>query len=195
MNKKLLITIAVIGIIVVASYTLLRDTPQNLSATETQGAEIDYASDVIGTRVGTTTTGQLFHGDHSVASTTAIVRAGGAEKALFTLKATAASSTPTGSVNLSFLGSNDWDCATSTSAEGTDGANDVSIHDINWYDIGDHIAELAGSQSITGTSTLVWSAVNAGQATDITLVNLNYQCIKVEVSASSTSLLIQSRLR
>ena len=159
-------------------------------AQKTEGAILAGPVDLIGSRVGTTTTGVYFS-SFNVASTSAITRINGADEVMFTLLATKASTTPGGSVRLSFLGSNDYDCDTATT---TTIYNKVIMSDINWYDIGG----LAGSQTVpTGTSTLVWVPSAAGQAETITLENekLNFTCIKAVVSASSTELYMTSKTK
>ncbi len=159
---------------------------------QTQGAILAGPVDLIGSRVGTTTTGVYFS-SFAVASTSAITRINGADEVMFTLLATKASTTPGGSVRLSFSGSNDYDCDTATT---TTIYNKVIMSNINWYDIGSRVVGLAGSQTVpTGTSTLVWVPSAAGQAETITLEKLNFTCVKAVVSASSTELYMTSKTK
>lgn len=187
-----LVGIVAIGVLIVAFFINGKsDATGNLGE-----ANIKYPSDVVGTKVGTTTAGVYFAGPHSVASTSYIIRSGSADKAIFTARAVNASTTLGASVQFSVYGSNDWSCTTATTTRNVnDTTNEqVLMTEVFWYDIGSHISELAGSQtSSTGTSTLLWTPTDGGYGTDFTLTNLNYQCIKLEVSASSTELLIQVR--
>jgi len=180
----IIVALAVIGFLV------FKDTNGQLGADPSAGAEIDYASDVVGTRVGTTTAGVYFA---SRATSTYRIRTGAAEQLNLTMSAIKASTTPGSWVNLSLLGSNDWDCATASTTGGQ--MNPILTTDINWYDIGHHVAELAGSQTIpTATSTLTWTS-GAGQSREITLKDLNYECVAVQISSSSTEVFMQARLK
>lgn len=199
MNKKLIIVIVAAALLGLGFWFFSLEKDQqgdSFSADTSEGPEIDYASDVVGTRVGTTTTGVVFPGAHTTASTSYKIRAGGASEAVFTMLATAASNTPASGyengVYLSLLGSNDWDCATASTTGGS--LNPVIDTDINWYDIGAHVRNFAGTQSFTGTSTLMWNP-QAGQGIGFSLEGLNYQCLNLQVSASSTALLIQTRFK
>lgn len=156
--------------------------------------------DIVGTRVGTTTTGvQFLPSILSTATSTHYASSTGSiTSAQITLKAVAASSTAVGpKVYLSIFGSNDFNCRTSTtsaSANQFEGQLTVVMNDINWYDIGPHFSGLENSSGTlsTGTSTIDWTPL-AGQSLDIELTNLDYQCLKFEVRASSTQLFIQGK--
>lgn len=187
--NKILTAIVIVGIIVVGVLYFSHEEEPNTGAEASAGPEIDYASDVIGSRTGTSTAGTYF--SDGTSTTTARVRTSGASLANFTVLPTSASSTGA-LATFTFFGSNDFDCATASTTGGTQ--NPILTTDINWYDIGDHVAELAGSQSLTGTSTIAMTPYT-GLGTDITLTNLNYECIKVEAAASSTIMLMQVRLK
>lgn len=187
--KKILLAIAIVGIIVAGIIYFTQR--QALGTDPSAGAEIDYASDVIGTRVGTTTTGVTFW--ENSATSTYRVRTSGASTAIFTVFATAASTTAEGPLaTFNFFGSNDWDCATASTTGGS--LNPILTTDINWYDIGYNVAELAGSQTLSGTSTIAWTPTGL-QGKTITLPNLNYECIRVQTAASGTVMLMQVRLK
>lgn len=189
MKKILIGGLAVVAIIAVTAFFITRDKEEVVGATPSAGAEIDYASDVIGSRTGTTTIGAYFATE--TASTTYRVRTGGASQAVFTVLVTHASTTAHASFN--FYGSNDWDCATASSTGGN--LNPILTSDINWYDIGTHLNNLAGSATLsTATSTISWTPT-AGASNDIVLTNLNYECIKVDASALASILLMQVRLK
>lgn len=152
-------------------------------------------TNVIGTRVGTTTTGVWIANFTSTTSAVTKITSM-ADMAVFTLKITKASTTAGSNpgVRLTFLGSYDSQCDT-TATSTTDAAYHRAkplVEDINWFDIGSHAAELAGTQTIyAATSTFSLITPKTGHGQDITLVNLNYECIKTEVAASSTELMIQ----
>lgn len=186
MNKKYVF--AIIGIFLIGGLIWF-SWPK---AQKTEGAILAGPTNLIGSRVGTTTTGAYFK-SFDTASTSAITRINGADEVMFTLLAVSASSTPGGSVHLSFLGSNDYDCDTATT---TTIYNKVIMSDINWYDIGSRVVGLAGSQTVsTGTSTLVWVPNESKQAETITLEKLNFTCVKAVVSASSTILYMTSKTK
>lgn len=188
MKKVYIIGLAVI-VVAVGAFFIRGDKEVEVSADPSAGAEIDYASDVIGSRVGTTTASTYFF--NSAASSTYKVGVSGASQATFTVLPTIASTTGA-LATFAFYGSNDWDCITASTTGGTQ--NPILTSDINWYDIGNHVAELAGTQAITGTSTVSILSIAQGLGTDIVLSNLNYQCIKVEAHGSSTYMLMQVRL-
>ncbi len=153
-------------------------------------------TDIIGTRIATSTTGVQFwptNIGNKGTSTYYATSTGTIDTAIFTLKAVAASSTAVGSkMFFSFYGSNDYDCNTATTSTIY---NKVVRNDINWYDIGTHIKDLAGSQTLgTGTSTLVWSPT-PGEGKDYTFLNLDYQCFKVEASGSSTQVYMAGKFK
>lgn len=186
MKKVLIIGIA-LAVLIAGVLYFTRD--DGLGAESSAGPEIDYASDVIGTRVGTTTAGVYFL--NTAASSTYRVGVGGADEATFTVLPTIASST--GAIaHFTFWGSNDFDCTTSSTTGGS--LNPILTTDINWYDIGDHVDNLAGTQSLSATSTVAMT-IYQGLGKDIVLSNLNYQCIKISAHASSTYLLMQARLK
>lgn len=149
-----------------------------------------YASDLIGTKSGTTTTGVAF-----AASTTReyVIKTGGLiNSASFTFKPTATPG-PTGLVNLQFYASNDDYCDTATTTSSLDS---VIMSEINWFDIGTHIVNLAGSQTLNdATSTVVWAPTGTAHGKEVTLNNLNYECLKVGVTASSTTLWAQVKTK
>ena len=191
--NKLLLAIVVVAVIVggVLWYSYEPTTEPNIGTEASAGPEIKSASDVIGTRVGTTTTGVTF--ENFSATSTYMVRTSGAGTAIFTVYATEASSTAQGpAAAFNFFGSNDWDCATASTTGGA--LNPILTTDINWYDIGYNVAELAGSQTLGASSTIAWTPVGE-QGKTITLTNLNYECIRVQAAASGTVMFMQARLK
>jgi len=149
-------------------------------------------TDIVGTKIGTTTTGVNFAVNagvegYSATSTYVATTTALTDVLIFTVKALAASSTA--GVHFSILGSNDYKCDTATTTTIYDV---ITMKQINWFDIGSHVAGLAGSQTIsTGTSTIVWENPAVAQGKDIVLTNVNYNCVALQVSGSSTVLWIQ----
>lgn len=197
MNKKTVITILVLLFLFLGGYLLHSkkvDTQEDSDSSRNIGAVLKYSTDIIGTKTGTSTpTGGGFYGNYTASTTDIIKIANSIDLATFSLLVLDASSTPTSNIYMSFYGSNDFNCDTSTTTRNTnDTTNEqVLVSEIDWYDIGDHVAELAGTQSLAvGTSTL--SVIGtAGHAKDIILRDLDYDCLKTEVNASSTQLYIQ----
>ena len=155
-----------------------------------QGDVISGNTDVVGTRVGTSTQGVYSVGAY--ATTSYITKISNlVDLATYTIKIQEASTTP--GLFVSFWGSNDFDCNTATTS--TILKSQVLMKDINWYDIGLHITELAGSQTIPAGTTTLNLIGSSAIGKDITLVNLNYGCLKIDLSASSTRTLIQLKTK
>ncbi len=191
MNKKILLVIC--GILLISGLVWFWPKEKVVEGM----IWVSGTTDVIGSRVGTSTTPGDFY-TFKAASTTAITKiTGSADTAIYTLKAVEASTT-IAVVSLQFFGSNDYDCDTSTTTPNANafaGQKTVFMKDINWYDIGTHVAELAGSKTLpASTSTIQWTPQNK-MTSDITLTNLNYECLKVELNASSTRLLMQVKTK
>lgn len=139
------------------------------------------AIDVLGTRVGTTTTGGGFYGTPSAnGTTTSILRIGGqSDVANLTFKITGASSTPNGLLTWAIFGSNDASCQTATTT--TSLADTVVRKDINWFTTGN-----AGQ--ITATAAVATGTVS-------TISNLTWDCLKVETNGSSSEAWVQIRVK
>ena len=156
---------------------------------EIQAGFSEPARDIIGTKVGTSTTGVAFYTDSWASSTKAILIGGNVDSALFSIKTTAASSTPSGRVSWHIYGSNDLGCDTATSSTIY---NVITTSQINWYD-------LAFSSLFNGTSTITnmsyYPIGNYATGTSVMLVNLNWQCLKFDVSGSSTVVSVQMKTK
>jgi hypothetical protein len=164
---------------------------------------INTAGDVFGTKTGTTTVGANFRvtgsGGQS-ATTTYVTRLGNAFKeAIYTIKIKKASS----SANMMFevQGSNDFGCATTTASTPIDTDYSVDMptpDDINWFSAGDHFKNKVHATSFgnaSSTSFLVWSNPQVGVGNEIILTDLNYECLKLNVSGSSTNAWAQIKIR
>lgn len=215
--KKLLFTIALIGLVAlpvnaaVQKATLI--SPSGVKVVVTVGAQAQQyfaagytllgsakpliigssmpntAVDLIGTRVGTSTTGVAFTSTSTITSYTKFVGSD-VDEAILSITPTAASSA---TVLLNVFGSNDSQCDTATTTS-TTLANKV---DINWYDLNTNILNLAGSNSaiVAATSTITWSPTGAKQGKQLVLTNLNNQCLRFDVAATSTTLYAQLKTK
>jgi len=172
-------------------FTLEELEEQNIQNAESQiiGGQAGNIVDVVGSRIGTTTTAVNFA--TNVASTTYPILIGREYDSVdFNIFVKEASTTP--NMFFSVLASNDFDCNTSTTT--TSMANTVVKGDINWFDIGSHILNLAGSKTLnSGTSTISWIPLSAGTGTILSLTDLNVNCLALEVNASGTSAWIQAQ--
>lgn len=172
----------VIGILLGVSYFKDRTAFAGLSSA---------ARDLVGTRVGTTTTPVLFY-TPSATTTYPILIGGDIDTAVISLIATAST---TGSLmNLAILGSQDSQCDTATTT--TSLPNTIVTGDINWFDVSSNIKDLAGSTSLTGTTTVISvSSTAASYGKEIVLTDLNVRCLALQVNASSTNLYSQIRIK
>lgn len=187
--KKIIIGLVIIAIAFLGYYFFKSDTAaENLGAVIPTGMPID----VIGTRVGTTTTGVGFYGLFA-ATTSVISRIDSyTDTVTFTIDAVSASSS--GAAHFSILGSNDLQCDTASTSAGT--MNTVVTTDIRWFDLGTNLLNLAGTATLTtGTSTYAWTGITSGDRKQIVLTDVNTSCLKFEANASSTILQVQMLTR
>ncbi len=159
------------------------------------------AVDLIGTKVGTTTTGVTWYRWSNGTTTYPFNINSDVDEVSLTFKALVATSTP--AVSLTFLASNDESCATSS----TYTAYGTSTPDIHWFDIGSHLKGTTFTQanpiSVTqATTTFSWvptlslgtfNSYSSGK--EFTLTELNYRCIAVQVNATSTTLWAQYKTK
>ena len=139
--------------------------------------------DIIGTNVGTTTTGVYF-ADTAASSSYPFIISTEVDTATLYLQATNASSTGA-EFTFSIFGSNDYDCDTASTTAGT--LNNVIVSDIDWYDMGSLNLNTDGSLAISSaTTTYAWHSQLTSPKKTITLTNLNTRCLKLEVHGSST---------
>lgn len=158
---------------------------------------IPYAQDVIGTKSGTTTTfvgfGVTGNNNHT-ATTSYVTKTGGEiDEAIYTFQAKASSSA---TVAFALFGSNDDYCNTATTSTVLD---KVTTGDIFWVNLAEHYrGKVHGTSISTATSSLAWntSGYNAGKAgTEIVLTDLGFECLRLDVSGSSTELRAQIKTK
>lgn len=191
---KYKIGIAVVLAIVVgiASYVgYITKTDQALGLADSSFAK--YATDVIGTKSATTTTGVNFRvtstGGQSATSSYVSRIGENTNEAIYTIMATAVSSTANAVFEIQ--GSNDDYCDTSTSTTIYD---IVTTDQINWFSAGDHLkgrSQGTALSSASSTAAVVWTNPKQGEGQEIILENLNYECLRLNVSGSSTVLWAQ----
>lgn len=179
-----LIMVVAIGVIVYQG-----DVKQSVK--EVLGGQAGTIIELVGSRVGTTTTAVAFT-DNSATSTYPLEIGREYDTVDFSIKTTAYGAGGDNNAKFSVLGSNDFDCDTASTS--TSFISTVLTSDINWFDISSHIANLAGSKTLNaGTSTIAWYPTAIEQGTVLTLENLNTRCLALQVSASGTSLFIQAQ--
>lgn len=158
---------------------------------------IPYAQDVIGTKVGTTTTFVSFGvaGDDGHAATTSYVTkiGGNINEAIYSFEARGSS---TASVAMAFYGSNDDYCDTATSSTILDR---VVTGDIFWVNLDEHFRNKVHGTSISSaTTSLAWDTSNysAGKAgKEVVLTDLGFECLRLDISGSSTELRAQIKVK
>jgi len=192
-----------ITMILVASIVVivLLKKPDNGNLGLATSSFIINATDVIGTKTGTTTAGVGFSitgsGGQS-ATTTYVVKTGaGVDQALATFKVKNASSSA--NIHISGLFSNDDYCKAAVATSTTDALyTDIPLlGDINWFDAAPLLDGHSSSQEFTvGTSTLVWDTSGlAGSGRSLLITNLGAECLALQVSGSSTVLWTQIRTK
>lgn len=146
---------------------------------------INYAGDVVGTHVGTSTIGVDFE---TTATSSYISRIGRAKTlANYMITAVSASAT-TNNLNFTVQGSNDYGC--DTVAGSASSTTDVVQSNINWTSAGDHLVGSTGATALTNVSStkmITVTNVSTSWGGEILLTNLNYECLKLGVSGASTT--------
>lgn len=145
-------------------------------------------NDLIGTRVGTTTTGIPF-AVYGASSTYPFRIDSEVDEVTVLLNPVLASTTAEGGgVIFSMFQSNDFDCDTASTTATL--AYPIK-NEITWYDAMSHLNRLAGSLSnlSNGTTTLFWPLAGSNTVRkEVTLTNLNTRCLMLEITASGTVL-------
>ena len=170
---------AIMAFIVIGIYLLL-NKPDN-----TMGAVIlpRTFTDLIGTRIASSTTGVSWYGAN-VASTTYPFALLSASEATIFFDITAASSSAS-NVHLSIYGSVDPNCSTATTSTIY---NLMTKAQIRWFDALPFIDNATVISSFdNATSTIVWSNPTFIQKA-LHFSDLNFECLMVEANASSTIL-------
>lgn len=167
------------------------------------GAEfLNNATDVVGTKTASSTpVGVAFGFDSADRYTTStfVSKIGNATRAVYTIQATDASSTS--EVRVSLEGSQDFACdttATSTTDVACVGDDCVLITEIDWFDAGNHLKDKVHNTSFVNSSStadLVWTNPVTDVGNQIILENLDFECLRLGISASSSILWAQISLK
>jgi hypothetical protein len=157
-----------------------------------------YETTVVGQKTATTTIGAGFYVPVNVTST--FVTKIGAIKsiALYTVMPTAATTTGGGSgLRMTVEGSNDDFCDTSATSC-SEGDNCVLTKDIKWTDAANHLPNIAQTTTFANASSSVmyaWGNPMPGVSREILLKDLNFECLRLGLRASSTELYVGLRTK
>lgn len=174
-NIKIILTTLFITALVIGGAVFVGQNPQKVLA----GLPSSLIN-IIGSRPATTTIPAFFSGNGQSGTSTQVINLRGfADQMVTTFLITNASSTPSGRLTYQFLASNDKQCETTLTSTTAD--DQALAKEINWYALGTE-----GQISATG-------AVATG--TVVSLQNLVWQCVKIEVNGSSTAALVQTRTK
>lgn len=157
----------------------------------------DNATDVFGSKTVTTTAGQVFSVSALIpgqsATSTAVKKIGNqASSAIYTIMPTVVSSTA--NLRWEIQGSQDFYCETTA----TSGGNLPLVSEINWFSVGDHSrgnSQTTSFGNTTSTEFYTWNNPMAGTGQTVILENLNYECLRLNMSGSSTEAWIQLSTR
>lgn len=188
--KKIHYVLGACAIIVFIGIFLLLNKPDN-----TMGSQIypQTFTDLIGTRVASTTTGVGFRitktGGFS-GTTTYPFSLNKASETTLVFDVVKASSTA--AISLSILGSNDPGCGTATT---TTIYNLLTVGQIRWFDASPFIDNASVISSFSNaTGTITWTNPQMIQRA-LHFTELNMECLAVEVNASSTEIYGQYKLK
>jgi len=180
--NKLLISIICVGVIVAGVLWYAHEPANGEVELGDYTAPVGMPVDMIGTQNASTTVGEYFDALTS-ASSTAIKKIGTyIDTVTFTIHAVSATSTA--DAYFAILGSNDQNCDTATTS--TSYPNQSLKNEIRWFDIGQNLLNLTGTLTFasTGTTTLEWIDIVAGDGRQIVLTDVNTECIKFEMNAA-----------
>ena len=188
LKRLLLVSIGtLIMVVIIGVFVFLNSGSQSI--TSQLGGQSGTVIDLVGSRIGTTTT-PVYNNVSTGTTTYPIVIGREYDTVDFNIKVTDASSTLL-RMDLSVLGSNDASCSTASTT--TTMADTVVTSDINWFDLGTHNLNLAGSNTISsGTTTIAWTPLGKGDGKQLSLTGLNTTCVALQVHASGTALYIQA---
>lgn len=193
--SKTKITIALVAVVLffIAGYFGSRLKPEKAFGKNSAQLKL-FGADVIGTRTGTSTpVGVCFAcANNGPTATTSYVSFIGQQKstAVYNINIQGVSTTPMAQFDIQ--GSNDYRCdTTATSTTDTSlGGDEPLVSEIQWYGI-DNLRNAVYTNTLTSGSSTAFvkyasSALIAGTTDSIVLTELNYNCLKLNVKASST---------
>ena len=153
------------------------------------GEVLNYASNIVGTHVGTSTVGVW---TKALATTTYVTKIGGRDTATYQAIVTLPVTSTGATVNFLVQGSNDFQCDT-TNTSTASFPNSVIESDINWFSVGDNLrgkTQTTAFNNASSTNLISWSSPDAEVGQTIQLEDLNYQCLKLSVGTASTTLFV-----
>lgn len=187
MNKKYLIGGMVLGVLILA-VSLWLNAPKDVSG----ALDMSNATDLIGTKVGTTTTGVGFYTKNTATTTYPFFIGGAADNVVITIQPTAASSSA--NIHFEVLASNDTSCNTATTS--ADYLNPVLMSQINWFDAGPFIENSTAVSGLdNSTTSIYWANPISKVGQTLLLTNVNANCLALRISASSTIIWAQYKYR
>lgn len=182
------------SIAVIAGYNAFKEPIQERFGLADSGF-LDNGTDVIGTKTATTTVGVAF-GKASTggisATSTYVTKIVPADKAVYTIQNLIASSTSR--INIEIQGSQDDFCDTTA----TSGGNLPLVSEINWFSAGDHLrGKIQTTSFVNASSTNFISWLNPlnGAGQEIILENLDYECLRLNIAAASSTVWAQISTR
>lgn len=199
MSKRTLFLVGgITAILVIVVFCLVKFPKEKPLGLETHEFT-KFETDVVGTRVVTTTIGVGFSitGTGGISATTSYITKidGSKTNAIYTLMPTHASSSA--KLQFDIWGSNDAYCDTTTSTAGNS-TNIPLMSEIYWFSAGDHVENRTHLVDLLNNSSSAyfnWANPTSTMAAQILLTNLNYECLKFDVAGSSTVLYAGIRTR
>ncbi len=146
-------------------------------------------SDIIGTHIGTSTTGIAIQNVGGSVSSSVVSYIGNQiNTAVYMIKVLSVSSTVN---DLAFFveGTNDDFCGNTSSTI----VGEVRPNEINWYSAGDHLLNKVHSTSFASNSSTVvtpWVNALAGAGNELALTGLNYECLRFTAGGNSSTIYV-----
>jgi len=174
-NIKIILSTALLTVFVILGTVYVFKNPDNVFA-GLPGSLVN----IVGSRPATTTVSAIFSGNGQSGTSTQVLNLRGfADQMVTTFLITDASSTPEGLLTYQFLASNDKQCESTLTSTTAD--DQALASEINWYAL--------------GTEGQISATAGVATGTVVSLQNLVWQCVKVEINGSSTEALVQTRTK
>ena len=189
---KLYLLLALIIVVIIGVGILYNKEPISEPTSElfSLGGQAGHFVDVVGTRIGTSTTAVAFT-NNDATSTYPILIGREYDSVSFNIQAKTFGAGGGNNAYFSIFASNDYDCATASTT--TTMANTVVTGDINWFDAKVYLRNLAGSSTLnSGDAMITWIPVEALEGIIIPLEGLNTNCLALEINASGTEMWVQA---
>jgi len=198
MKKTIIVSVIALLLVVgsVSALTLTVDELKNLlSGGQDRQIEESFGSlgvapvDIVGTRIGSSTTGIAWYGAPTASTTYPSYIGRDIDLAVYDINFMTASSSGSNAY-FSILTSQDDYCGTASTSGGD--LNNYVVADVQWFDGGDYLKDKVHSTSLANTtSTMPILEISSGTHRQIILENINSQCLALEVNASATIMQIQ----